>query len=417
MSSYSGGWSLSPSNPILMVRHRTPPLDKRTAGEYACAASNEMGEGPWTKYNLVVKCKSISFPFLKCLLIFLYSLAPPKLLQGLPPTIGAQSNESFTLQCSIQCEPLCSIHWTHNNLTSLSPDSLGVLISPIKNELRAKLRNGNELVFWLDSSEHIPGPNDEPSAFSYTVSRLHILNTSALFDHDQFMCTSGTDPGASHHSNVESVSSITTFRREYSPHSVQISVPQIDLLEGERYPEKPVQCAALGNPTPNYYWTFTPLLTSGQHSSKNHGVHKHRLHKNHEHHDHQEQQSVVGIGPRLTLNMTTMSSPTTLIPAQQQQNGFFTSSVEPTKSMAMINARISEQQSMASATGALFRASRSQSGNYTCVASNRHGTSTVTMTINVFCKFPMSIESCVDLSALQIVPSVNLVECPLLKCL
>ena len=40
----------------------------------------------------------------------------------------------------------------------------------------------------------------------------------------------------------------------------------------------------------------------------------------------------------------------------------------------------------------LFRASRIQSGNYTCIASNRHGTYSASMSINVFCKYIFLIE-------------------------
>lgn len=149
--------------------------------------------------------------------------APPKLLQGLPSTIGSLVNSSLSLTCRVECEPICQIRWFHNNLTALSPDGPGVLASPIRNELRAKLRNGNELTFWtevleyhqdnLDNSPEIRKSSASPvtgsSVYSHTLSKLHIFNTSALFDHDHLTCMSVGNEGIG-----ASVSSTVIFRRE-----------------------------------------------------------------------------------------------------------------------------------------------------------------------------------------------------------
>lgn len=157
-----------------------------------------------------------------------------------------------------------------------------------------------------------------------------------------------------------------------APHSVQISVPQIDLLEGERYPEKPVQCSAFGNPNPTYYWTFSPLFTADNKQQM--------LNLNQRQPKLNDAQSVVGIGPRLTLNMTTMSNRASF----HNQISKDTS----TKTDARISTENLTFQSASTTVGpALFRASRTQSGNYTCVSSNQHGISMATMTINVFCKY------------------------------
>lgn len=142
-----------------------------------------------------------------------------------------------------------------------------------------------------------------------------------------------------------------------APHSVHISQPQIDLLEGERYPEKPIQCSAFGNPPPNYYWTFNPIHGDSSTYSQSH-----------------TENNVVAIGPMLTLNMTTMKG----IGHNHQ---------------AKPDARVAtERIELFSLTGStlapnLFRASRVQSGNYSCVASNRHGTHSTSMIINVFCMY------------------------------
>ena len=116
------------------------------------------------------------------------------MIQPLPVTVGAQLNQSITLTCRIECEPLCTVQWFHNNFTLLSPDSRGVFASVRRNELRAKLRNGNELPFWIETTEHRYQQQQKQqqatTGYSVTLSRLHILNTSALFDYDQISCAS-----------------------------------------------------------------------------------------------------------------------------------------------------------------------------------------------------------------------------------
>lgn len=44
----------------LTARFRTGPADMSTAGQYACAASSELGTGPWSSLDLQVKCETAS---------------------------------------------------------------------------------------------------------------------------------------------------------------------------------------------------------------------------------------------------------------------------------------------------------------------------------------------------------------------
>ena len=142
---------------------------------------------------------------------------------------------------------------------------------------------------------------------------------------------------------------------------MHISQPQIDLLEGERYPEKPIQCSAFGNPPPNYYWTFSPFHSTDSTYSPPAAV---------------NDNNVVAIGPMLTLNMTTM------------KGNVHHHSTKPDARVATESIELFG--TVGSTLGpSLFRASRVQSGNYTCVASNRHGTFSTSMIINVFCMFTL----------------------------
>lgn len=169
------------------------------------------------------------------------------------------------------------------------------------------------------------------------------------------------------------------------PHSVHISMPQIDLLEGERYPEKPVQCSAFANPPPTYYWTFSPSVVAT--AMANGGQRRIGSQGSSGTYEEIDGQTIVGMGPRLMLNMSTMSATIGSGSLDGNYNYMKQLSLEE---VAKSNARIAhEQQSSIGSTAgpSLFRASRMQSGNYTCVARNKHGVVTVTMAINVFCKF------------------------------
>lgn len=193
-------------------------------------------------------------------------------------------------------------------------------------------------------------------------------------------------------------------------------MPQIDLLEGERYPEKPVQCSAFANPPPTYYWTFNPsavateMATGGKHRVGGQGSPAT--------YEEIDGQTIVGMGPRLMLNMSTMSA--TIGQGGGNLDGNYNYMKQLSlEEVAKSNARIAHEQqtSIGSTVGpSLFRASRMQSGNYTCVARNKHGVVTVTMAINVFCEyscdFCLSSKLIVTL-CLQSVPSASCIACTL----
>ncbi|KAH9423523.1 hypothetical protein DERP_003804 [Dermatophagoides pteronyssinus] len=335
----------------LIARYRTPKADMTVSGEYRCRAINDLGQGEWGTFRLDVK-------------------SPPRILQSLPTTIGALSDQNLTLTCRVECQPPCEIHWFHNNLTRLSPDTRGILPSSplLTNEYRAKLRNGNELTFSLinEQTEGIQGP-------THTWSSITIHNTSMLFDFDQLTCVSSN-------SDTEElgppVYSTVVFRREYLPHSVHLSVPGIDLLEGESYPEKPIICQAFGNPQPRYYWTFEPFIPS---SSLSLGYYN----DNGENHSHHNNQTIVAIGSQLILDKS-MAQKNRL---KQGKISFESSSSNIDQSSNQINQLTNsgqQQQSSLKQSAGRFYAERTLSGNYTCVATNQHGSTLATLTINVF---------------------------------
>ena len=248
-----------------------------------------------------------------------------------------------------------------------------------------------------EQTEGIQGP-------THTWSSITIHNTSMLFDFDQLTCVSSN-------SDTEElgppVYSTVVFRRECMffiypfhstiqsnifsiliidflfeidlPHSVHLSVPGIDLLEGESYPEKPIICQAFGNPQPRYYWTFEPFIPS---SSLSLGYYN----DNGENHSHHNNQTIVAIGSQLILDKSMVQKNR----LKQGKISFESSSSNIDQSSNQINQLTNsgqQQQSSLKQSAGRFYAERTLSGNYTCVATNQHGSTLATLTINVFCKF------------------------------
>ena len=94
--------------------------------------------------------------------------APPRLIQGLPPSIGSLKNQSLTIHCRVECHPLCPIQWFINN------ENITM--------------NMNSQIFHIETVTH---ESDERSGtFGSITSYLNILNTSAIQDDDVIMCSS-----------------------------------------------------------------------------------------------------------------------------------------------------------------------------------------------------------------------------------
>lgn len=101
----------------------------------------------------------------------MHFLAPPRLLQGLPPVLGSLGNLSMSVSCRVECHPLCVIDWFRNNesLTRISED----------------LRNN---YYHMETVQH--DIDERIGVFSSITSYLHIHNTSTIDDNDVFMCVS-----------------------------------------------------------------------------------------------------------------------------------------------------------------------------------------------------------------------------------
>ncbi len=96
---------------------------------------------------------------------------PPRLLQGLEPTLGSLMNRSLTLSCRVECHPLCAINWFRNN------ESLVRISDVLKSSY-----------YHIETVQH--QIDERNGVFGSITSYLHIHNTSAIDDNDVLMCAS-----------------------------------------------------------------------------------------------------------------------------------------------------------------------------------------------------------------------------------
>src|SRR6185369_10877786 len=89
------GIPFTTNDPIL---HLTD-LKLNNGGNISCVAINEVGVGPKGYFPVI-------------------PLAPPQIIDSLPPTIGVNENnekEVISISCRIECLPICQIFWYKNN--------------------------------------------------------------------------------------------------------------------------------------------------------------------------------------------------------------------------------------------------------------------------------------------------------------
>ncbi|XP_023224016.1 hemicentin-1-like isoform X2 [Centruroides sculpturatus] len=184
----------------------TEPIRVVTQGIYSCAAVNDVGTG-----------LSTTFP--------LKAVAPPAFVQKLPDTGGVPRNATtVTLACRVECQPICQIEWLRNNESVKSSKFF-----------HEKL---------------IKHPEDPKKNIFTSITSVLTWNMSHLpassFDYNSFTCRST--------SNIAGppVSSTLLFRVEYPPENIQISVIQLQIMEGE-VPDDLV-CSASAHPLGDYIW-------------------------------------------------------------------------------------------------------------------------------------------------------------------
>jgi len=234
--------------------------------------------------------------------IYLKVQAPPRLIIGLPSFITWPArNRSLTLSCRVECEPKCTINWLINNRTLNSDHrtSIAEIAQAAEGEL-----------------------------FASTVSYLRVNDAQLLQPDNQIMCKSDSNAVG------DGVQSISVFKTEAPPHSIQTSTELLELLEGQLLSNQLVSCSAIGFPPAYYTW-------SRQTNSQTN-----------------EQQIVVSAG-RNVLSATSLLK----------------------KSLSQQHSDTSSDQQL---NIGLIRASREMTGNYTCKASNKLGESQKQISVLVY---------------------------------
>jgi len=197
------------------------PVTLETEANISCVAVNQVGQG-------------------KPDFIAIQVIAPPTFILRLPPYTGAMAEVSnFSIECQVECSPLCEIVWLKD----------GVAI------------NEDDERYNIIFGEKPPNPakNDFESMYSslnFNIHRWPGGKLDRIIDNANYTCQSKSwQVSTLKDSSVSDVVSSTTyFRVEYPPENIEISERYISVHEGDS-PEK-ILCTAEAYPKANYHWEF-----------------------------------------------------------------------------------------------------------------------------------------------------------------
>jgi len=193
------------------------PVTLETEANISCVAKNDVGQGSPDFINIQV-------------------IAPPTFIVRLPPYTGAMAEVSnFSIECQVECSPLCEIVWLKDGLALDEDDE------------RYTISYGER------------PPNYAKNDFESVYSTLHFNidqwpggKLDRIIDNANYTCQSRSWQVSS--LQTDGVTSTTYFRVEYPPENIEISENVIVVEEGES-PEK-LLCTAEAYPQANYFWKF-----------------------------------------------------------------------------------------------------------------------------------------------------------------
>jgi len=193
------------------------PVTLETEANISCVAKNDVGQGSPDFINIQV-------------------IAPPTFIVRLPPYTGAMAEVSnFSIECQVECSPLCKIVWLKDGLA---------------------LDNDDER-YTISYGERPPNyaKNDFESVYStlhFNIDQWPGGKLDRIIDNANYTCQSRSWQVSS--LQTDGVTSTTYFRVEYPPENIEISENVIVVEEGES-PEK-LLCTAEAYPQANYFWKF-----------------------------------------------------------------------------------------------------------------------------------------------------------------
>ncbi|XP_037073327.1 titin-like [Pollicipes pollicipes] len=168
-------------------------------------------------------------------------LTKPQFIERLPLYMGALMNSSsIAVTCRVECSPLCELEW-------LKDDQV--------------IEDGSYYSIKTGALEPDPRTNDFESVVSTLTWNMTAWPNQTLDrvrDNANYTCRSTSNtvgPG---------VSSTTLFTVEYPPEDIAVTLPVVDVVEGEK--PSPVRCTANAYPAATYIWKHgdVPIQTGDQ---------------------------------------------------------------------------------------------------------------------------------------------------------
>ncbi|RWS29348.1 hemicentin-1-like protein [Leptotrombidium deliense] len=242
--------------------YHIPAVTVASQGNYSCAAVNKVAVGAFGSFELRAKGMHAKV----CFLLENYKLhgfigcklsacltAPPRLVHALPAQKGSLRNQSISLFCRVECQPLCKIKWFRNNETL----EIASRNSKEQQHFAEVVKRYAALFYEIEILEHDQEPTQ--NIFTSLTSYLHIKNNSWPDDNDVFSCASDSNGVGS------TVASSMLYKHIYHvvctrqividpPENVQVSVAQLEVVEGELLSEDRIYCTASANPKPSFAW-------------------------------------------------------------------------------------------------------------------------------------------------------------------
>ncbi|XP_059086618.1 uncharacterized protein LOC131883222 isoform X2 [Tigriopus californicus] len=190
------------------------PVTLETEANISCVAVNEVGEGEPDFIGIEV-------------------FAPPTFIERLPPYTGAMAeSDNFSVECQVECSPLCDIFWLKDGIPIGEDDERFSINTTLVEADLAKndFESVRSTLIW--NIENWPG-----------------AKLDRVIDNANYTCQSTGNLVGN-----EGVISTTYFRVEYPPENIEISDAIIRLEEGSS--REKVLCTAEAYPEANYIWKF-----------------------------------------------------------------------------------------------------------------------------------------------------------------
>jgi len=196
-------------------------LAVESQGNISCVGINEIGAGEDDSLQLDV-------------------LAPPTFIKTLPDKATFVSHDpDISLQCQVECVPLCNIQWMKNDEIISLDDHRYTIEEEIIPEEREKnqFQSISSKVSW--NLEHLEDNKLDHDDLNFTVI-CYVENTN----------------------EGDSISSSTKVEVEFAPANVEVSADFVSIEENAEF--DPIFCSGEGVPEPSVIWKFNDQIVTSE---------------------------------------------------------------------------------------------------------------------------------------------------------